>query len=373
MQYVIDRLGRAGAQRHLLLLLQHLDRDRVDPSLWCLEKTGQLLPDFERLGIPIVDLGFKDANIVSLRALLAALPLSRRLRRERPHIVHTYLFSANLYGALVGAMARSPALVSSRRDMAWWEISRHLLATRVANRFVARIVAVSESVRRHTIEREGLAPERVVTIPNGIDLAEFDTARRLESPWRRPPGSGPVLAMTAGIRPVKGHEYLLAALVLLRPRHPGLRCLLIGGGLRPRREELQERIRSLELEEQVVDLGWQTNVAPLLDEIDLFVLSSTSEGQSNAILEAMAAGRPVVATDVGGNPDTVEGGVTGLLVPARSPERLAEAIDSLLADPARARALGANGRERVGRCFSAGAMARRYEDLYSGLVESKSA
>jgi glycosyltransferase involved in cell wall biosynthesis len=257
-------------------------------------------------------------------------------------------------------------LVSSRRDMAWWESGRHLLVTRVANQFVDRVVAVSESVRRHTIERERLPPGRIVTIPNGIDLAEFDDARRLDSAWCRPPGGGPVVAMTAGLRPVKAHEDLLAALTLLCPQYPGLRLLLIGDG--PRRRELEGMVRRLGLEPHVLFLGWQDNVASLLDQVDVFVLSSTSEGQSNAILEAMAASRPAVATKVGGNPDTVEDGVTGLLVPPRSPERLAESIGSLLADPARARALGAAGRARVERLFSAHAMARRLEDLYAAVA-----
>jgi len=364
--FLIDGLGQGGAQRHLLVLLRNLDRERVEPTLWCLQKKGALVPQFERLGIPIVDLAFEKESIVSARAMLSLGPLWRRLRRLRPDVVHTYLFSPNLYGILLGALARVPVLVSSRRDMAWWEARRHLHATRLANLFVDRVVAVSESVRRHCIEREGLRPERVVTVPNGIDLAEFDVARDQEPPWRRPPGAGPVLAMTAGFRPVKGHEHLLAALAILKPRHPGLCCLLIGDG--PRRQELESQARRLGVEENVVFLGWQGNVAPLLDQVDVFVLSSTSEGQSNAILEAMAAGRPVVATDVGGNPDTVENGATGLLVPPGSPERLAEAIGALQADPARARALGANGRARVERLFSARAMARSLEGLYAGLV-----
>jgi glycosyltransferase involved in cell wall biosynthesis len=174
--------------------------------------------------------------------------------------------------------------------------------------------------------------------------------------------------MTAGLRPVQGHEHLLAALALLKPSYPGLRCLLTGDG--PRRQDLEELTRRLGLEEHVVFLGWQGNVASLLDQVDLFVLSSTSEGQSNAILEAMAAGLPVVATDVGGNPDTVESGETGLLAPPGSPERLAEALGELLADPARAHALGVNGRARVERLFSARTMARRLEDLYGGLVDA---
>lgn len=363
--YFIDGLGRGGAQRHLLSLLRHLDRERVDPVLWCLEKKGDLVPEFDALGIPVEDLGFPGESIVGRRAIVSILPLRHRLRRLNPDVVHTYLFSPNLYGTLLGALAGTRAIVSSRRDMAWWEAGRHLLATRFANRFVDRVVAVSENVRRHSIARERLDPERVVTVPNGIDLAEFDRARTEPAPWTAPPGVGPILAMTAGLRPVKGHEYLLGAVARLAPRFPDLRFLLVGDG--PRRQELEQQARLAGIAEQVVFLGWQANVAPLLDRIDLFVLSSVSEGQSNAILEAMAAGRPVVATDVGGNPETIADGVTGLLVPPRNPERLAEAIEDALRDRSRAQAMGRAGRLRVERLFSAQAVARRLEELYASL------
>lgn len=364
--YLIDGLGRGGAQRHLLALLRNIDRTRVEPSVWCLEKAGDLVPEFEALGIPVEDLGFPGESIVGARALLSLLPLSRRLGRLRPDILHTYLFSPNLYGTLLAALARTGVLISSRRDMAWWESRRHLLATRVTNLFADRVVAVSERVRSHSITREGLPPDRVVAIQNGIELEAFDRARSGAVPWSRPPGVGPVLAMTAGLRPVKGHEYLFGAVARLASRVPDLRCLLLGDG--PRRGELEEIARRLGIADRTVFLGWQANVAPLLGQIDLFVLSSVSEGQSNAILEAMAASRPVVATDVGGNPETVEDGVTGLLVPPRDPERLAEAIEAVLLDPARARSMGESGRARVESLFSARTMARRFEALYASLL-----
>lgn len=364
--YFIDGLGRGGAQRHLVSLLKNLDRSRFEPHLWCLNKSGDLVSEVEQLGIPLFDMSFDGEKIFGFRAVHTLPSCWTRLRRLKPHIVHTYLFSPNVYGTFLSALARVPIVLSSRRDLAWWETRRHLLATRLSNLFVDRVVAVSEPVRQHAISRERLAPETVVTVPNGIELPDFDNAFKKAVNLPAIDRSGPIVAMTAGLRPVKRHEDLFEALRQVKSSYPRLRCLLIGDG--PRRVELETLARDLGLEDTVAFLGWQANIAAILKRVDIFALCSESEGFSNAVLEAMAASCPVIATEVGGNREAVSNGDTGLLIPSKNPDRIAEALLLLLRDPQKASAMGASGRQRVERLFTAATMARRVEALYMELA-----
>jgi glycosyltransferase involved in cell wall biosynthesis len=258
-------------------------------------------------------------------------------------------------------------LIWSRRDMGILRSRKHDFAYRRMADLPDKVFAVSEQVRRHSVEVDGIDPARVETIYNGLDLSDWSEVSR---PSRA--NCETVIVTVGNIRRVKGHDILIraAASVLRRFPQAGFR---IGGDILDADyfAELQELIRSLNLSDQVQFSGGVSNLCTYLSEADIFLLPSRSEGFSNAIIEAMAAGLPVVATDVGGNAEAVEHGVTGLIIPAENSDALAAAIESLMSDPSRARAMGAAGRTMAADRFTTEAMMTRIKNAYGNLLASR--
>lgn len=360
--YLIGSLDRGGTAVHLTELVRSLDPERFAVEICCLGQAGPLADRVRERGVPVHALGVP----VVYRPGFAAgmLRLRQLVRRERYDLVHGLLFAADVFGTLAARLGGAPLVVNSRRMMPADEMPRRRRAYRLANRWVDRSVAPSEAVRRSCMELEGLAPERVVTIYNGIDP---DRIRGAEPAADLPAGDGPWILTAGGINPLKGHDTLVRALPAILARLPAARIAVAGDG--PLREQVVQLADSLGVRHGLVLLGVRSDVPALLARADLFLQPSDSEGMSNAILEAMAAGRAVVATAVGGNPEVVEAGSTGLLVPPGDPDALARATIELLEDPERRRMMGARGSARVDRKFTvvrmAESMAAAYEHLLS--------
>jgi glycosyltransferase involved in cell wall biosynthesis len=361
--YVIDKLGRAGAQSHLHQLASHLDQARFAPEVCCLLRGGPLADSLQTLGVPVDELGL--GRIYGPRGWAALLRLARRLRRARVQVVHTYLISANVFGALAARLAGVPAVITSRRDMGFsrnWRL--RLVEENVVNRLVDRVVAVCPAVAAVTLRERGLDASKVVTIPNGVDCEAFDPALYSRDAARSELGllpDEPAVGVVASLSPVKGHADLMAAAARVLGRQRA-RFVLIGDG--PLRPGLEALAQQLGIREQVVFAGVRGEVARLLPGLDIVAIPSHSEGLSNTLLEAMAMARPVVATAVGGNSDVLRDGENGRLVPPRDPEALAASLLALLEAPEAARRLGEAARRFVAAEFPLSRMVARYEELY---------
>jgi len=215
------------------------------------------------------------------------------------------------------------------------------------------------------LAEQGYDERRISVIPNGIDLARFPP---------RAPADDPIVAVFSRLNRLKGIEYFLDAAARLLARFPHARFWIVGDSITPAyREELAARAEALSLRERTAFLGFRDDVPALLRQVSVSVLPSLSEGLSNVVLEAMAAGVPVVATAVGGTPELIRHGETGLLVPPRDAAALSAAIGSLLEDPARANALGAAARREAAQRFSLQAMVRETERLYERLLQERAA
>jgi glycosyltransferase involved in cell wall biosynthesis len=277
--------------------------------------------------------------------------------------------SANIYGTLVGRFSGIPAVVTSRRDTGFsrnWRL--RLFEQWLVNPLVDRVVAVSPTIADATRRERGLRPERILTIENGVDVSALEASLHLRDESRRAWGLAPetpAVGVVGHLSPIKGHADFLQAAAQVAAADPRVRFFLVGDG--PLRPSLEALAGALGMADRVVFTGARKDAARLLAMLDIFVLPSHAEGMSNALLEAMAMGLPVVATAVGGNPDVVRDGVTGLLVPPRQPRALAGALAELLADPAAATALGAQARCRVRQELTLERMLSRYEQLYRDL------
>jgi glycosyltransferase involved in cell wall biosynthesis len=380
--YVIGTLDVGGAERQLAALVKRLDRTRFEPHVCALTSGGPVQAEIEAAGVPVKVIGlrgfYKNFAPLSLVRIPAALVrLYRYIRRGRFDIIHGVLYHAYVLAALLGRAARIPRIVGSRRglDNEIYQKRIYRLAGRLADRRTDLIIANSNAIKREVVRRDGLDPGRVFVVPNGIDASAYtpgaDPAVRAAARrglgqglgWAdNGPESGPVVGMIANLNRYKDHPTFLTAAAEVALLFPAVRFLLVGeGSMRP---SIEARMVELGLEEYIVLAGARSDIPAVLSAIDIFVLASHEEGLPNSILEAMAAGKPVVATNVGGVAEAVEDGVTGLLVPHADPAALASAIRRLLADPGEAAAMGRAGRERVVCTFTMEAMVRATEAAY---------
>jgi sugar transferase (PEP-CTERM/EpsH1 system associated) len=366
--YFITELNIGGAEKVLVHILKHLDRSRFDPAVVSLYGgDGPIADEIRALDVPVTDLG------MSAKWRLDALwRLYRLLRRERPAILHTSLFHANTLGRIVGRLARVPIIVTWRQNVDIGGRVRELI-NRWTTRLDDRVVAVSRLVRDAEVERARVSPDKVTIIYNCVDTDVY-TARgpRAAAQVRKNLGIAPdtLLVGTVGrLHPQKGIADLITAMMQMKLLVPNARLLLVGEG--QLRDGLEILAESLCVSDVVVFAGARTDVPQILSALDLFVLPSLWEGLPLALLEAASVGLPVVATAVGGTPEVVMDGVTGLLVPPRDPDALAEAILTLLHDPDLRQRMGQAGQERVREHFSVEQMVKETEGLYQRLLAEK--
>jgi glycosyltransferase involved in cell wall biosynthesis len=302
-----------------------------------------------------------------LTAVRAALDLRRFLKQQKVQIVNTFFESSDLWAGFITKTMSDAKLVWARRDMGILRARKHNLAYRLMANVPDAVFAVSEQVRRHCIEVDGIDPARVQTIYNGLDLADWDTASR---PAKAP---GQFLVTAVGhIRRVKGHDLFIKAAAAIVPRFPHVSFSIAGDVLEPAYfAELQALIRDLGLSDHFHFDGGVANLRQHLAAADIFVLPSRSEGFSNAIVEAMAASLPVVATDVGGNAEAVQDGISGFVVPSEDPAALSAAILRLLSNPSLAQAMGAAGKNLAIERFTTETMMTRIAGAYSKLLSGR--
>jgi len=298
------------------------------------------------------------------KAFQAALDLRHFLKLQKIKIVQTFFESSDLWAGFVTRTSSKAKLVWSRRDMGILRVPKHHLGYRLMANAPHAVFAVSEQVRRHCIEVDRIDPARVQTIYNGLDIVDWNT------PPRPANSSGKVIVTTVGnIRRVKGHDIFIKAAAAIAQDFPRVSFSIAGDVLEPDYfSELQGLVRALGLSNCFHFVGGITNLREHLSTSDIFVLPSRSEGFSNAIVEAMAASLPVVATNVGGNAEAVEDGVTGSIVPFDDPVALSAAITRLISNPSQAKAMGEAGRNLVMEKFTTEAMMSKIAACYKDLL-----
>ena len=374
VSYLVVGLDVGGTERQVTDLVLALDRTRFEPRVCCLVTGGPLERLLRERGVPVGVMGLpRPRSLVhglwSVPGLTLGLGrLWHVLARDRPDIVHAFLYWSYTLGACVARAAGVPVVLASRRGLGHARTSRsaHRVLMRLGNLATDLVIANSQAVRRYAVQADGIATENILIIPNGVDLERF--ACQPDASLRagvQLDAGGPVVGVTANLLDYKGHGYFLDAWKILLGAFPKAQAMLIGDG--PLRPQLEAQCRALGLDGSVRVLGSRLDVPALLALVDLVAHPSLEEGFPNAVLEAMAAGKAVVATSVGGTAEAVVHEETGLLVPARDPGALAEAMIRMLAAPAEARRFGNAGRRRVAERFGLAAMVRRHEALYETL------
>lgn len=356
--YLVIGLEIGGTEIQLLELLKKLDREKYNPIVCCIKKRGVLADDIEKIGIRV-----KSLNMESRLNLLAFPKLIGILRKERIDILHTFLFWANILGRLAGRIARVPIIISGERCINLRKKKVAILIDRLTSRWADKIVVISKAIKNTLIKREKISPEKIEVVYNGIDLSSF----RIED--KREKDSIPKVGIVGRLHPDKGHRYFLEAAAQIIKKKPKVEFRVVGNG--PLRKELEALSNKLELSGKVIFAGERRDILKIISSLNILVLSSLEEGLGNVLLEAMATGKPVVATKVGGVPEVVLDGETGILVPPKNSDALARAILKLLMNRALARGMGQAGRKRVEKYFNIDRMVNETEKVYNNLIQEK--
>ena len=348
--FLLQDLKFGGTQRQTLELARRLDPAQFQVEVWLLAAGDDLAPLARRHGIPVIRLGRQERV-----GPVALARLGRRLKNQAIDVLMPLTVVPNIWGRVLGRLARVPVIVGNcrgggaprRQHERWlWPLAHHLLCN-------------SQALKSVLTERYGVPEVRLTTIPNGVDTDYFQ-------PPAAPDAGPPRVLSVARMVPDKDHDTLVQAFRLTALAHPEAELWLVGDG--PRLAEVRELTGRLLPPGKVRFLAPREDLRPLLHQATLLVLSSKTEALPNVVLEAMAAGLPVVATRVGGVPELVVPGLTGWLVDSGDAPALAAALGRLLGNPEMCRAFGRAGRDRALKDFSLETMTRRYEDLWDRLL-----
>lgn len=377
----ITRLNIGGPAIHAILLTQGLQNDRFSSVLVTgLEgpREGSMRDLATRRGVQPRVLRELGREVSPLNDLKAVLAMYRLMRGSRPHIVHTHMAKAGTAGRLAARLAGVPIVVHTFHGHtfhSYWgpvKSAVFLQIERTLGALTDRVVAITDA-QKADIAEYGVAPlNKIVTIPLGLEIEPMLEAAQHRGRFRTElglPPDRPTIGIVARLVPIKAHEVFLEAASRIRATVPGATFLIIGDG--ERRAELEALAIQLGVADATRFLGWRDDMREVYADLDVVTLCSNNEGSPVALIEALAAARPVVSTRVGGVPNVVADGESGLLVPPRDPAAFAEAVLALLRDPERAAQLGEAGRRTVFPRHASSRLVADVERLYLDLAREK--
>ncbi len=364
--FSIDTMSVGGTEMNAVRTAERLDRERYRLSVVTLRGEGPLTERYERMGVPV--LRFPIQNLYGTETVRQGVRLARFLRDERVSVVHCHDQYSNFFSTMTARWARVPVVIASKR----WLHSplRYRIANGAGFRAATRVIANSDAVAASLQRDDRLARHRVVVVPNFVDDAAFAApAAHVRQAWVRELDLEPdavLVGIVASLLPIKDHATLLRAVAALVPEWPTLRLVIVGQG--PELERLRALTNELGIAPAVRFAGLRPQVPSFHFLFDISVLSSVSEGFPNSLVEAMAAGRPIVATDVGGVREAVRHGENGMLVAPADPAAFADALRGLLRDADLRRRMGAAGAQRAREEFHAATVVASLERLYERLL-----
>lgn len=366
VMFVIDSLEVGGAESQLVMLALRLSELGHRCEVFALRAEGALRLPLQEKGIAI-----RDGGLVPERNRLGLFNgvwrLWKSLISMRPTVVHTFLPLSNLAGSVAAFLAGTPVVITSRRGLGIHQdgAPKWKVLDRISNSLSKRIAVNSRAVALDTVARDGVAPGKIACIYNGVDFERFQGSLHMREIMRGNLGlaaSEFAWINVANLASCKGHLDLLGGFSALVPSN-GCRLVLVGGD-RGSQAEIEALAVELGISNRVLLLGSRNDVPELLSAMDGFVMSSHSEGFPNAILEAMSAGLPIVATEVGGNAEALHDGRAGILVPAREPVALGRAMQEIMDSPQLRASLAVAAKDRAREQYAVDKMAASYLDLY---------
>lgn len=328
-----------GIQQQILSILKEYDRKVFNPIFCCLGTRKKIAGEIEKLGIDFVSLNRERYHKLSPGIFFA---LYKLIKQKNIHILRTHKYRSNFYGRPAGWLAGVPVIISSEHNI--YRDKEFRLSRRVINGMLSRItdkmIAVSDAIGKDMVKYDGIDPSRVMVIRNGVDTEKFNGMEETDM-IRKEFSLGQediILGFTGRLVINKGLKYLIDAAALLKKEVDNFKILIIGKG--SLLDELKAMAKKNNVLDKVIFTGERRDIPALLSCLDIYVMSSIKEGLPNALLEAMASGRPIVATKVGGIPEVIQHGISGQLVPPGDAGSLAKAIKLLISNSSMAKKNG---------------------------------
>lgn len=364
--HLVDDLKVGGLERTLATIVENLDKTKYEVSVWCLIGEGQIAEELKNKGFEI-----KVLNFLSRNKLCNLLRLIRRLKKEKVEIIHCWGISGGIWGRFASILARVPIRFAHVQNTYDDFGKKERLIERFLGFFSDRIIACSEAVKKCLTEFVGIKPHKIETIYNSIEIQKFNrvwNTQAIRNEFKLKRGDI-IIGNVSRLVPIKGHRYLLEAAVKIIEKFPRIKFLIVGDG--PLKSSLEAKTEELGIKEKVIFTGWRQDIPRLLSIMDIFVLPSLREGLGVAILEAMYLSRPVIATNVGGVPEVVKDGETGILVPPRDIQALTKGLSFLLQNPQKAKEMGKAGGKLCEKTFSSVTMMKKIHQLYTFYIDKK--
>jgi len=356
-----------GAEKQILELVRNLDKNTFNLFVSSLIAGGELIREIEKSGARVKLFPVK--RIYSIFGIIKGVQFSNFLQSNKIDILMTYHFSSDTWGAFWGKIAGVPVIISNRRDIGFWRKPRQIAAYRFINKRVNQIIVNSKAGKEMVVREENVRNNKIKIMYNGVDLERFKQPFNSDNSEKEAirinlgiKNDDIVIGSVGNLHPVKGHKYLIEAVGRLIQEYSNIKLLIIGEG--GERENLEESVKRLGIKNNVIFLGSRKDIPQLINILDICVQPSLSEGLSNSILEFMSAGKPIVATSVGGNPELIKHGINGILVKAADSSPLYEGIKDLLSNKGKAAMFGEAGRRIVEEKFSMPGMIKNYESFF---------
>ncbi|MGC2196815.1 MAG: glycosyltransferase [Terriglobales bacterium] len=369
--FLVDSFNIGGTETQAVELALRLPVSEYQVTMGCLRAQGPLLGQLKGSAVNVREFHPK-GGLDSPGGLYQLARLVAYLRRGKFDVVHTHDLWSNLMGVPAARLARVPVIISSRRDLAhfdWYQGRKRRWLRRIQN-LSSVVLANATPVRDALISDDGFAPEKLRVIHNGVDTARFQSGKRDRA--RLFPGTddAKLVVLVGNMHSdVKGHPWLIAAAPAVLQEFPKTRFVFAGDG--ESRAAFETQVAQLGLQHNFIFLGRRADIPDVLASCDIAVLPSRAEGLPNAVLEYMAAGLPTVASNVGGNAELVENGVTGFLVPAENSQALSAALLRFLRDPELSGQIASNGQRLATQSFSFERLIREVDELYTELLERR--
>jgi glycosyltransferase involved in cell wall biosynthesis len=364
---VFKKIG--GSERNIIQLLHGIDQTKFEAYVACYY-SGELALAMRAEGFRIY--GLRRGGIYSVEGVRNIIFLYQLIQKEKMDLLLTYHEGSDFLGFVLSRLCGLP-IISNRRDMGYKTRLPHRIAYKFFGRYFDGVITVSDAVRNEVIKRGWFKDGKVWSIHNGINVEENNNHINRES-IKRSIGieaNRSVVGLIANIKKIKGIRYFLRAASLICARKSGIEFVIIGHDLNETGNSMDDMkllAQEMNIADRIHFLGGRKDIADLISIFDVAVISSLSEGFSNVLLEYMACGKPVVATDVGGNREAVIDGETGLLVPSENSHKLAEAINVFLDHEDMALRYGLAGRKRVEEQFTLKTMIRKYENIFEEIA-----
>jgi len=364
--HLVEELTIGGLEKILTTIALNLDKKKYNVSVWCLKKGGFFANKLAKEGIDV-----KILHISTSRNPLSIYKLYKLLKSHKFDIIHTHAYSAGTIGRISAFLAGIPVIISHNQNVYDYYNRYYHFVEWLLSHITDGIICVSDIVKKFTNETQRINANKLITIHNGIDsvcsVDEKDTSglkKELGIPINYS-----VMGTIAQFSEKKGLGYLIKSASILLEHRKDINFLLVGKGAL--KEELKILCVNLKVEKNVIFAGERSDIPEILSLIDIFVLPSIREGLPLAVLEAMDCGKAIIATNVGGIPEVIKDGVSGILVSPKDPEALHSAMNELLDDRGKMEKMGYEGKKICGKNFSSKAMVDRVEELYDKLVNEK--